>query len=319
MNPADRTGERIDDLGDELDADVLAAPAELAAAPPPPGLRERLLARATGGGRGRVPAEPATPAELYEARSRAMVALLGELTPGDWARPAAPYAWSVHELLAHLTVIEELTVRQFALGDEPPLPVGHPSAADHLAMGADVIAALAAAPPEVTVARWMAASAAVAAHVRSDRFDPAAAVPLHGWPFDAATALVARSFEIWAHGDDIRRATGRPLDTPAPAELRTMSATSVLGLPLLLAVAGEGATLTPTRVVLTGAGGATFDLGPSAAADPGPDGANLLVADVVEYCRLVARRVEPGALAGTRTGDGALLDALLRAAQLIAV
>ncbi|MEZ5263792.1 MAG: hypothetical protein R2755_18925 [Acidimicrobiales bacterium] len=185
-------------------------------------------------------------------------------------------------------------------------------------MGADA-AALAAAPPEVTVAQRMAASQwrsrrTFAATASTRRRRPA----LHGWPFDA-TALVARSFEIWAHGDDIRRATGRPLDTPAPAELRTMSATSVLGLPLLLAVAGEGATLTPTRVVLTGAGGATFDLGPSAAADPGPDGANLLVADVVEYCRLVARRVEPGALAGTRTGDGALLDALLRAAQLIAV
>lgn len=46
---------------------------------------------------------------------------------------------------------------------------------------------------------------------------------------------------------------------------------------------------------------------------------NLLVADVVDYCRLVAKRVEPDALDGTRAGDQALLTALLRAAQAIAV
>ena len=38
-----------------------------------------------------------------------------------------------------------------------------------------------------------------------------------------------------------------------------MSTTSVRGLPALHALGGE-ATLTPTRVVLTGDGGSTFDL-----------------------------------------------------------
>lgn len=46
---------------------------------------------------------------------------------------------------------------------------------------------------------------------------------------------------------------------PSAGELRTMSTTSVRGLPALLALGGE-ATLTPTRVVLTGDGGSTFDL-----------------------------------------------------------
>jgi hypothetical protein len=77
------------------------------------------------------------------------------------------------------------------------------------------------------------------------------------------------------------------------------------------------AKLTPTRVVLTGAGGGTFDLPNPGAAD-GAD-RSLLVVDVVDYCRLVARRIEPHALDATRTGDRSMLTALLRAAQAIAV
>ena len=42
-----------------------------------------------------------------------------------------------------------------------------------------------------------------------------------------------------------------------------MSSTSVGGLPVLLAVTG-GPAMQPTRVVLTGPGGGTFDLGRTA-------------------------------------------------------
>jgi hypothetical protein len=153
-------------------------------------------------------------------------------------------------------------------------------------------------------------------HVMSEAFVSSAPVPLHAWPFDASTALVVRAFEIWTHADDIRRATGRPLDTPPPEELRTMSSTSVTGLPALLAVTG-GPPMEPTRVVLTGPGGGTFDLGGA----PRRKGAasHLLVADVVDYCRMVARRVEPAGLGADRAGDQVLLHALLVAASAIAV
>jgi hypothetical protein len=65
--------------------------------------------------------------------------------------------------------------------------------------------------------------------------------------------------------------------------------------------------------VLTGPGGGTFDLGGAGPAT------NLLVADVVGYCRTVARRIDPEALAATREGDVELVDDLLRAAQSISV
>ncbi|MEZ5263791.1 MAG: hypothetical protein R2755_18920 [Acidimicrobiales bacterium] len=91
----------------------MAAPAELAAAPPPPGLRRATVGSATGGGRGRGAGRPAT-RQLYEARFEGDGRPARRARPRGLARPAAPYAWSVHEPLAHLTVIEELTVRQFA-------------------------------------------------------------------------------------------------------------------------------------------------------------------------------------------------------------
>jgi hypothetical protein len=94
-----------------------------------------------------------------------------------------------------------------------------------------------------------------------------------------------------------------------------MSSTSVRGLPTLFALAGGGA-LPPTRVVLTGPGGGTFDL----VAGPGnTDDRQLVVADVVDYCRLVARRIDPDDLAGSREGDVGMLTDLLRSAQAIAI
>lgn len=95
-----------------------------------------------------------------------------------------------------------------------------------------------------------------------------------------------------------------------------MSSTSVRGLPTLHALAGGG-VLAPTRVVLTGSGGGTFDL--VATSTSGVGERQLIVADVVDYCRLVARRLVPDDLVGSREGDAAVLTELLLAAQAFAI
>jgi uncharacterized protein (TIGR03083 family) len=307
--------EFIDDLTERLGlGDVVAALADTTASTPPPAVRRGLLAAIAK--RPRQPVAPAPVPDLYARRVAAMGALLDDLTGSDGTMAAAPYDWTVHGLVAHLTVIEEYTRRQLGLTDLAPLPAGAPGTVRHLDVGSGEIAALVAGPPGETVRRWRAAAERIVEHVQGPAYDPAAAVPLHAWPFDAATALVARSFEIWTHADDIRRATGRPLDVPSPAELRTMSSTSVRGLPALLAFTG-GPPLQPTRVVLTGPGGGIFDLGRTAS---GPATIqHLVVADVVDYCRLAARRVEVADVAVHRDGDDELIDALLRAAAAIAV
>lgn len=303
--------EHIDDLAGEPGVpEVLTALAELTATTPPPAIRSAVLASISGRPRAEAAALPAP--EVYQRRRDEFAALLDELGPADWTATARPYQWTVHGLVAHVTVIEEYTARQFGLDQEPPDAGDDPATADHLAMGAADIEALLAQSPDIAVARWKAAAERVAAHVGSGQYDPEAPAPLHRWPFSANAALIARSFELWTHTDDIRRAAQRPLTTPDPGELKAMSATSVGALPLLLPLE-TGTPPTPTRVVLTGTGGGTYDLW-------GPDPhRNLLVLDVVDYCRVVARRAEPRMVTTASEGDGELLAALLRACQAIAM
>ncbi len=307
------------DHHDRIDAvvaepDLLAALAELAAEQPSASLRAAIAASVAG--RPKLPLESLAAADVYATRVRALADLLDGLAGPDWHRPAHPYAWTVHELVAHLTLIEEYTVRQLGLADVAPAPVGDESVSDHLMLGADEIAVMAADAPALTASRWLGATRIILDHLQSGAFEPSRPVPLHAWPFDATMALVARAFEIWTHADDIRRAVGREPDVPSPEELRTMSSTSVRGLPTLHALAGGG-VLPPTRVVLTGSGGGTFDLVAPRTATA--DDRQLIVADVVDYCRLVARRLAPDDLVGTREGDAGMLTELLSAAQAIAI
>jgi hypothetical protein len=163
----------------------------------------------------------------------------------------------------------------------------------------------------------------------ADKGDLPHQITLHGWPFELDGALIARSFELWTHTDDIRRATGRPLGAPAPSDIRAMSSFSVEALPLTLALTSPGRPLTPTRVVLTGAGGGTFDLPPTPSLAPTPSRAptptgsgtpsTLVVVDVVDYCRVVARRIGVDTLNFTITGDESLARALLHSATVFAV
>jgi uncharacterized protein (TIGR03083 family) len=294
-------------------ARALAALGELSAEQPPASVR-RDLVRAIES-RPRKSVEPMEPADLYVEAVSALSELLATLTDRDWHRVAAPYSWTVQGLVGHLAAIEEYTARQMGLTALPPCAADDVAMRNHLAIGADNIEEALAGPPESTAQWWLSSTDPIVNHARSADFEPTRPTPMHGWPFDCSTALVARAFEIWAHSEDICRATDRPVVDVDARVWRTMSQASVSSLPLLLAFDG-GPALTPTRIVLTGRGGATFDIGDSVGLD---DERTLLVADVGDYCRVVARRVDPDSLAGERTGDVALIDALLRAAQLIAV
>ena len=184
MNDPDRTDGFIDDLTDRLGfADVVAALADAAATTPPATVRRGLLA--TIAARPRRPVVAAPVPDLYALRVAAMAALLDELSGPDWAIPATPYDWTVHGLVAHLTLIEEYTLRQFGLTDLAPLPVGAATATRHLDVGADALAEMVVGDPRTTVRRWRAAADRIVAHVQGERFDPSAATPLHAWPFDA--------------------------------------------------------------------------------------------------------------------------------------
>lgn len=304
---------------------VVALLGEGMATPPPAAQRPALLRAAAA--RPRRGVEPSPPVEALAAQVDALAGLLGGLGPGDWRRPAAPYTWDVHGLVAHLLVIERYTAGQLGVPGAPVLDGGH-----HLRMGADEIAAEVAGDPQATAAAWADAARRTVAAARAGQARTAGeAVELHGWPFTAAAVLVLRTFELWTHADDIRRAVGRPLEAPPAGDLRTMASFSVASLPALLPIAAPEATPAPARVVLTGPGGATFDLladlaGPAELGDhtgrdveAAPAPAATLVADVVDYCRLATRRVQPDEVDVVIEGDQALGRALLAAARVLAV
>ena len=229
------------------------------------------------------------------------------------ASEAAPYAWTVHGLVAHLLVIERYTAQQLGIDDVGAYePDEH-----HLALGADEIRHELMRAPQDTVNAWdRCASATVAALGADPEMDAGRNVIMHGWPFTVGSVLIARGFEVWTHADDIRRALGRRLVSPAAADLRAMSSFSVVSLPLLVPVVEPLVPVGPSRVVLTGAGGGTFDL-PGAHHDDGRQ--VTIVTDIVDYCRVVARRIAPDERDATIEGDGQLAGALLAAARIFAM
>ena len=236
-----------------------------------------------------------------------MTEFLVELDDDEWQMPVGPYEWSVHGLIAHLLVIERYMAGLVGLA-APPVDG---AAGDHLAMGADVIAAELAGSFRRTFAAWKAQATDTIAAIRSRPEALNDRVVFHGWQISVESLLVARAFEVWTHADDIRRATARSLHTPAPRDLRTMSMFSVSTLPLLVpAESVKG----PARIVLTGPGGGTFDLD-----GPGSERTVTLVADVVDYCRTAARRIDIDALPAVIEGDRDQAEALLTAARVLAV
>jgi len=288
---------------------VLAALAETAQRPPG-AVRDVVLRHA--GATPRLTGASMPPATVYVTRVEALREVLDSLAASEWQAIARPYAWTVHGLVAHLLAIEEYTAAQLGLGTPPDGDLS-----SHLDVGAAMIERELSGDPTETVARWSERAGHIAAHVAAPSFDLEQPLHLHGWPFRASTALIARAFELWTHTDDIRRAAGRPTVAPGETELRTMSTVSVHSLPAAVGVVAPTTTLGPIRMVLTGPGGGTFDLAGSAGTSSSER--TLLAADVVDYCRVVARRIEPEDLDCEIDGDPAVAAALLEAARILAV
>ena len=105
-------------------------------------------------------------------------------------------------------------------------------------------------------------------------------------------ALTQRAFEIWTHADDIRAAVGLdPVPPPAPS-LETMSHTAVETIPIMLSARGIDGEGRRARIVLTGAGGGSYDiaLGFSDTVDGSEPDVEVEL-DVVDFCKAVGDRL----------------------------
>jgi uncharacterized protein (TIGR03083 family) len=291
-------------------AQVAALLAEAGSAPPPADLRQRLLATA-----GSIPSVAdrlvaSTPAEVYETQAMALLDLCQTLTPAQWQLTAAPYEWKVHELVAHVFVGEVYTAQVLGL----PTQYDQMDGSNHLETGADVIAQQNAVPTRTTLQLCGERIQATVKRLPELTVDgDNTFVEYHGWPMPIDPLLIVRSFEFWTHADDIRRAIGAPTEDPSPSDLRAMSFTSVQNLDLIIAVAFPGAPTGRTRIVLTGPGGGTFDIG------SGEERVTTAVIDVVDYCRMAARRLPPPDMPADIEGNLDVAGALWEAARALAM
>ena len=165
------------------------------------------------------------------------------------------------------------------------------------------VAAWSERPAPEVLGRWQELTGAITTHLSGlDRAAGRQPFHFHFLDTSLSTVLITRVFEIWTHDEDIRRATGRAASAPDPARLRRMSRIAVPSIPFGLAMAGAPAPGRTARIVLTGQGGGTWDQALGWGETAGiPDA--TVVLDVVDYCRLAARRLEPSEIAVSVEGD----------------
>lgn len=275
-------------------------------------------ARAPGRDAGLLAGAVATTAEAYADQVAALSALLDRV-PGDaWGRPVAAYpGWSVRDLVAHVAASEAYSASVLGRGGFDPGGLEH----DHLAMTEATIERSRPLPVAEVVDAWRTVAEATAAHVLAlDAVALDEPMPLHGIPFRITTAVVARAFELWTHADDIRAAIGEPLEAPSPGVVHRMAHESVQSLPAAVFTLDELPPPAVAHVVLTGPGGGTWTVfvgGAEGGATGEPD--LTLVADVVDYCRVVSRRQDIATLAMHTEGDRPLAVQLLKASQFVAM
>jgi uncharacterized protein (TIGR03083 family) len=216
----------------------------------------------------------------------------------------------VRDLVAHLAAME--TAIAEALG--APVAIDAPSEIE--ARTAVFVAALAGRPLAEARRTWRAAADAVTAWARAG--GETGSLPWWGVEVSRRGLLGSRAFELWTHGNDIRRVLGLPPRAPDLVTLALMSDVGVAALPTALALRGRPHPGATARIVLTGPGGGdwTLPLGEAATVPAEPD--VTIVADVIDFCMVVGERAAPDQLVCTIEGDRAIADDLLAAASAFA-
>lgn len=289
--------------------------AEAEAEAPPRTLRDRMLEAAL---EGRPAGRPASPpahipgVEVFRRTTSAFSALTADLAPAEWARPALRDL-DVQGLVGHLVGVETHFLAGLEKGSPDPGPGQHVPATDPFAR------AQAGRPGSSTRDEW---SGRVARSVAAaEAADPGTPVTWYGITLPLDLLLVVRAFEVWVHDGDVRRATGRPPTDPDAESLARMTDLAVTLLPAGIGLAGRARPGRTVRLVLTGPGGGTWDVGldPSGAADPLPPAEARVVVDGSAFCLVVGNRSDRARSGGLVSGDEALADDLFAGAAALAL
>lgn len=279
-----------------------------AEAPPPAAeLRARVLQTAPPKSVAELP-----PLAAFITTAAEVGRLLDELTSDEWAAPTAVQGSLVRDLVAHLVGVERYVHGQ--LGRGPVLDA--PRRDDHYPTARTAAADLAdASTTELAGAWWreVMRSVAICAELGADL-----PVSFHHLSGSLRGLLIVRTFELWTHAEDIRRATGRPPNRLDADRLTIMSSELIQLLPHGMALADTARPGRSARMHLTGPGGGVFDvaLAPDEVAGP-PD--VTITTEVLDLCRLAANRVTITGLAVAVDGDRSLVAPILVGAGAFAL
>lgn len=144
--------------------------------------------------------------------------------------------------------------------------------------------------------------------------DPSKPVLAHDLPTDVGGLLVLRTFELWAHLQDVCAATGRTCPAADGTQLALMSSRLMGALPGALFLRDVPLPRQAVRFVLTGAAPGCCDL-PGVESDTPP---LTIVVDTVDVCRVAARRLATSDLDVVVEGDAELAGTLLGALDAFA-
>jgi hypothetical protein len=142
---------------------------------------------------------------------------------------------------------------------------------------------------------------------------------MHGMRLSLEALLVVRAFELWTHDNDVRRVLALPACVPDPSTLTLMTDLAGKLLPHGAHRTWSVASAIDLHLVLTGAGGGTWDIPLGSRNGDGQAEDVVLVTDAVDFCRLVANRVDHEELELHTSGATAHVQAILAAASSLAL
>jgi uncharacterized protein (TIGR03083 family) len=277
----------------------------------PAELRERVLAASMSSRDAGTPTPPApviTAAEAFARAAGSLLLLLTDLSDEQWHVPALRDL-DVQGLAGHLIGVERDVQR--ALRGDPDV-----ADADHVVSTQIGVEAQVGVSPARTRAELRRAVDDSLEMVRAAR-DDGAVLCMHGMRLSRHDLLVVRAFELWTHENDVRRALSLPVVAPDPATLALMTQLAVHLLPHAARRGGQIRESVDIRLVLTGAGGGTWDL--RLGRPEGAAGELLMVTDAVDFCHVGAARLAPRELDVHVSGAQRHADEVLTAAASLAL
>jgi uncharacterized protein (TIGR03083 family) len=235
---------------------------------------------------------PGTADGLLAEVCDALDAELSALDADAWSLPAE-YGWSVRDVVAHLTSLNELLVSRATRHEQAPITRDDVCKASEAARRAG-------ATTDVTelLDAWRRSVRALGDLAPDDREQ----VGWVGVTLPVSIAVVDCAFAAWLHGNEIRHAIGRASLDPSAGHLRLLCELAVRLVPVALA-AGGARRPGSLQLSLSGPGGGDWVVPLDETGEAGGSAVASMCASARDFCLLMGDRIDPLDFAYLARGD----------------